>query len=399
VIGMTIETKLPLDGIRVLEFTHNVMGPTTGMLLGDLGADVIHVEPPAGDATRRLRGFGSGYFAFYSRNKKSLAVNLKSDDGKKIIMELVRDTDVVVENFGPGTMDRLGYGYDDLKKIRPDIIYCSMKGFLSGPYEKRAAMDEVVQMMSGLAYMTGEPGKPMRAGTSIIDMGGGMFGLIGILTALYNREKTGEGTFLKTSLFETAAYFMGQHMAYGALTDEAVPPMPARVSAWSIYRVFQTQDGPIFIGIISEKHWKAFCDAFGRDDWLADERLGSNNDRISEREWLHPAVAEMIAEYPRAEVVARLDRAGVPFSPIARPEDLYDDPQLNEGLGLLETVLPAGVTAKLPRIPLEMDEYDFGLRRNPPAIGEDTVELLRGLGYTEEQIADLAAREVVATVE
>ncbi len=393
---MTSETPLPLDGIRVLEFTHNVMGPTTGMLMGDLGADVIHVEPPAGDATRRLRGFGSGYFAFYSRNKKSLAVNLKSDEGKKIIMELVRDTDVVVENFGPGTMDRLGYGYDDLKKIRSDVIYCSMKGFLSGPYEKRAAMDEVVQMMSGLAYMTGEPGKPMRAGTSIIDMGGGMFGLIGILTALYKREKTGEGEFLKTSLFETAAYFMGQHMAYGALTDEPVPPMPARVSAWSIYRVFQTQDGPIFIGIISEKHWKAFCDAFGRDDWLADERLGSNNDRISERGWLHPAVAEMIVEYPRAEVVARLDRAGVPFSPIARPEDLYDDPQLNEGLGLLETVLPGGVTAKLPRIPLEMDEYDFGLRRNPPRIGEDTVELLKELGYNEEQIADLAAQEVVA---
>jgi crotonobetainyl-CoA:carnitine CoA-transferase CaiB-like acyl-CoA transferase len=396
---MTSENPLPLDGIRVLEFTHNVMGPTTGMLLGDLGADVIHVEPPAGDATRRLRGFGSGYFAFYSRNKKSLAVNLKSDEGKKIVMELARDSDIVVENFGPGTMDRLGYGYEDLKMVKSDIIYCSMKGFLSGPYEKRAAMDEVVQMMSGLAYMTGEPGKPMRAGTSIIDMGGGMFGLIGILTALYIREKTGEGTFLKTSLFETAAYFMGQHMAYGALTDEPVPPMPARVSAWSIYRVFQTQDGPIFIGIISEKHWKAFCDAFGRDDWLADERLGSNNDRISEREWLHPAVAEMIAEYPRAEVVARLDRAGVPFSPIARPEDLYDDPQLNEGLGLLETVLPAGVTAKLPRIPLEMDEYDFGLRRNPPAIGEDTVELLRRLGYTAEQIAELVAKEVVATVE
>jgi crotonobetainyl-CoA:carnitine CoA-transferase CaiB-like acyl-CoA transferase len=394
---MTDGNKLPLDGIRVLDFTHNVMGPTTGMLMGDLGAEVIHIEPPAGDATRRLRGFGSGYFAFFSRNKKSLAVNLKADEGKKIVMELVRGADVVVENFGPGTMDRLGYGYDALKEITPDVIYCSMKGFLSGPYEKRAAMDEVVQMMSGLAYMTGEPGKPMRAGTSIIDMGGGMFGLIGILTALYNREQTGEGIFLKSALFETAAYFMGQHMAYGALTDDPVPPMPARVSAWSIYRVFETQDGPIFIGIISEKHWKAFCNAFGRDDWLADERLGSNNDRISEREWLHPAVAEMIAKYPRAEVTARLDRASVPFSPIARPEDLYDDPQLNDGLGLLETTLPAGVTAKLPRIPLEMGDHDFGLRRNPPQIGEDTTDLLKELGYTEEQVGKLMDDGVVAT--
>lgn len=391
------DTKLPLDGIRVLDFTHNVMGPTTGMLMGDLGAEVIHIEPPAGDATRRLRGFGSGYFAFYSRNKKSLAVNLKADEGKTIVMDLVRGADVVVENFGPGTMDRLGYGYDALKEITPDIIYCSMKGFLSGPYEKRAAMDEVVQMMSGLAYMTGEPGKPMRAGTSIIDMGGGMFGLIGILTALYNREQTGEGIFLKSSLFETAAYFMGQHMAYGALTDDPVPPMPARVSAWSIYRVFECTDGPIFIGIISEKHWKAFCGAFDRDDWLADERLGTNNDRISERHWLHDAVAEMIGGFPRAEVTARLDKAGVPFSPIARPEDLYDDPQLNEGLGLLETTLPAGVTAKLPRIPLEMGDHDFGLRRNPPQIGEDTTDLLQDLGYTEDQIAKLVEEGVVAT--
>jgi crotonobetainyl-CoA:carnitine CoA-transferase CaiB-like acyl-CoA transferase len=391
------ENNLPLSNIRVLDFTHNVMGPTTGMLLGDLGADVIHIEPPKGDATRRLRGFGSGYFAFYSRNKRSLAVNLKADEGRKIIMDLAKTADVAVENFGPGTMDRLGYGYDDLKKVRPDIVYCSMKGFLSGPYEKRAAMDEVVQMMSGLAYMTGEPGKPMRAGTSIIDMGGGMFGLIGILTALYERERTGEGKFLKTALFETAAYFMGQHMAYGALTDDPVPPMPARVSAWSVYKVFQTQDGPIFIGIISEKHWKAFCEAFGRDDWLADERLGSNNDRISEREWLHPAVAEMIAKYSRAEVTARLDKAGVPFSPIARPEELYDDPQLNQGLGLLETTLPAGVTTKLPRIPIEMQDCDFGLRYNPPQVGEHTAEVLAELGFSEQQIGELVERGVVAT--
>ena len=393
---MTSETKLPLDGIRVLDFTHNVMGPTTGMLLGDLGADVIHVEPPAGDATRRLRGFGSGYFSFFSRNKRSLAVDLKTDQGRKIVKGLVRSTDIVVENFGPGTMDRLGYGYADLKEIKDDIIYCSLKGFLSGPYERRTAMDEVVQMMSGLAYMTGEPGKPMRAGTSIIDMGGGMFGLIGILTALYTRATTGQGAFLKTALFETAAFFMGQHMAYGALTDEPVPPMPARVSAWSIYRVFETADHPVFIGIISEKHWRGFCEAFGRDDWLADDRLGSNNDRITERDWLLPEVAEMIKQFPRAEVVARCDSVGVPFSPIARPEDLYEDPQLNQGLGLLETVLPAGVTTKLPRTPIEMESCDFGLRRNPPAIGEHTAELLEELGYSAEEISRLATDGVVA---
>jgi crotonobetainyl-CoA:carnitine CoA-transferase CaiB-like acyl-CoA transferase len=393
---MSTATRLPLADIRVLDFTHNVMGPTTGMLLGDLGADVIHIEPPKGDATRRLRGFGSGYFAFYSRNKRSLAIDLKAEAGRKVVLELVAGSDVLVENFGPGTMDRLGYGYEQLKEHRDDLVYCSLKGFLSGPYEHRTAMDEVVQMMSGLAYMTGEPGKPMRAGTSIIDIGGGMFGLIGILTALYTRARIGEGTHVKSALFETAAFFMGQHMAYGALTDEPVPPMPARVSAWSIYRVFETQDEPVFIGIISDKHWQSFCEVFARQDWLADPRLATNNDRISERAWLVPAVAEMIRALPRAEVVTRCERAGIPFSPIARPEDLYEDPQLNQGLGLLETRLPAGVTTKLPRIPLEMPPHDFGLRFDPPAVGEHSAEILVELGYTAEEIAQLAAEGVIA---
>jgi crotonobetainyl-CoA:carnitine CoA-transferase CaiB-like acyl-CoA transferase len=229
-------SQLPLQGLTVLEFTHAVMGPTTGLLLADMGAEVIHIEPPEGDSTRRLRGFGTGYFSFYSRNKKSLAIDIKSVKGKEIIYELAKKADIVVENFGPGTMDRLGFSFQKFEEINPRIIYCSLKGFLSGPYEKRHAMDEVVQMMGGLAYMTGRPGDPIRAGTSIIDITGGMFGYIGILQALYEREKTGLGKFVKSSLFETTAFLMGQHMAYGAITKMPVPPMPARVSAWSIKR-------------------------------------------------------------------------------------------------------------------------------------------------------------------
>ena len=252
--------SLPLQNIKVLEFTHAVMGPTTGLLLADMGAEVIHIEPTQGDETRRLKGFGTGYFPFYNRNKKSLAIDIKSKPGQDIIYQMVEGADVVVENFGPGTMDRLGFGYDKLKTLNDKIIYCSLKGFASGPYQNRHAMDEVVQMMGGLAYMTGRPGDPLRAGTSIVDITGGMFGYIGILTALYEREKTGAGKLVKSSLFETTAFLMGQHMAYAAITKVQVPPMPARVSAWSVYKIFNTKDkDQIFIGIISEKHWERFC--------------------------------------------------------------------------------------------------------------------------------------------
>lgn len=283
------EKILPLEGVRVLAFTHAVMGPAAGMILADLGAEVIHIEPPSGDTTRKLRGFGVGYFSYFNRNKKSLAVDLKSPEGRGIILKLVETADILLENFGPGTIDRLGYDYETLSEINPQLIYCSLKGFLPGPYEKRVAMDEVVQMMGGLAYMTGPSGSPLRAGTSIVDITGGMFGAMGIILALYDRERTGRGTFVKSALFETVAFVMGQHMAYSAIVQGPVPPMPERVSAWSVYKLFETRDDDqVFIGIISEKHWQQFCEAFSRKDWLADERLKSNNARIKEREWFLP---------------------------------------------------------------------------------------------------------------
>ena len=303
------------------------MGPTAGLVLGDLGAEVIHVEPPHGDSTRRLKGFGTGYFPFYSRNKKSLAVDLKDPDAHAAVVALAQTCDIVVENFGPGTMDRLGLGYDDLARGREDLIYCSLKGFLPGPYEARHAMDEVVQMMGGLAYMTGPPGQPLRAGTSVVDITGGMFGVIGILAALHERESTGKGQLVKAALFETTAFLMGQHMAYSALVDHPVPPMPARVSAWSIYRTFPTADDDlVFIGIISENHWRAFAEAFDRPDWLEDARLATNNARIDAREWFIPDVEQTLAQHDKAEIIRRAEAAGIPFAPIARPEDLFDGP-------------------------------------------------------------------------
>jgi crotonobetainyl-CoA:carnitine CoA-transferase CaiB-like acyl-CoA transferase len=387
---------LPLQGLTVLEFTHAVMGPTTGLLLADMGAEVVHIEPQEGDSTRRLKGFGTGYFPFYSRNKKSLAIDLKAPEGIELIYKLVDKADIVVENFGPGTMDRLGFGYDVLSARNPRLIYCSLKGFLSGPYEKRHAMDEVVQMMGGLAYMTGRPGDPLRAGTSIVDITGGMFGYIGILLALYERTTTGKGKLVKSALFETTAFLMGQHMAYGAITKTPVPPMPARVSAWSIYRIFDTADAqPVFIGIISEKHWLRFCETFGRHDWATDERLKTNNDRIEARDWFLPEVEQTVVRFTKAEVIKKCEAADIPFAPIARPEDLFDDPQLSAGGSLLETTLPDGTVARLPTFPLEYGGEKAVLRDNPPAIGAHTLAVLQGLGLTETEIAALKIKGIV----
>jgi crotonobetainyl-CoA:carnitine CoA-transferase CaiB-like acyl-CoA transferase len=390
--------ELPLKGIKVLAFTHAVMGPSAGLILADLGAEVIHIEPPTGDMTRRLKGFGIGYFSFFNRNKKCLAVDLKAAEGREIIHKLVETADILLENFGPGTMDRLGYDYESLSKINPRLIYCSLKGFLPGPYEKRVAMDEVVQMMGGLAFMTGPPGQPLRAGTSIIDITGGMFAAIGAIVALYDRQKTGKGTFIKSALFETTAFIMGQHMAYAALTEGPVPPMPARVSAWSIYRLFETKDADqVFIGIISEKHWQQFCEAFGRRDWFEDERLKTNNDRIREREWFLPEVEKLIKQYTKQEVIDICDKAGICFAPIARPEDLFEDPQLNQGeLGLLETTFPSGEKVKMPRLPVQIGSYDLGKRSDPPAaIGAHTRQVLESVGYTSDEIRELAAKKII----
>ena len=391
------ENGLPLEGIKVLSFTHAVMGPAASLILADFGAEVIHIEPTSGDNTRRLKGFGIGYFPFFNRNKKSIAIDIKSEVGRKIILKLVETADVLIENFGPGTMDRLGYDYDSLGKVNPKLIYCSLKGFLPGPYENRVAMDEVVQMMGGLAYMTGPPGQPLRAGTSIIDVTGGMFGAMGILLALYDRQKTGKGTFIKSALFETTAFLMGQHMAYAALTEGPVPPMPARVSAWSIYRLFETKDSEqIFIGIISEKHWATFCEAFGRMEWLADKRLATNNDRIRERDWFLPEVEKLIAGFTKSEIVQRCESAKICFAPIARPEDLFDDPQLNQGKGLLETTFPAGEKSKMPRLPIQVGDYDFIKRSDPRAkAGADTRQILNSIGFSNDEIKQFADQKII----
>ena len=393
----TTDSSLPLAGIRVLEFTQTIMGPCAGLLLADLGADVIKIEAaPAGDNTRKLPGFASGFFGYFNRNKRSLAIDLKSDEGRGLIHELARDADVVIENFAPGTMDRLGCGYEDLRAINDRLIYCALKGFLSGPYEKRPALDEIVQFMAGLTYMTGPPGRPLRAGTSIIDIMGGTFGVVAILAALQERGRTGKGQLVKSALFESTVFAMGQHMAGRVLTGEEVPPMPARRGAWGVYEPFKTaDDDQVFVGITSNQHWTRFCDAFDCPQLRDDPRLATNEKRVECRSWLLPAIAEILVRYTREEIVRKCEAASIPFAPVSTVDDLFDDPHLNEGGGLLDVVLPGDVRTKLPRLPVEMNGHSLGLRREAPRMGEHTREILAGIGLDQARIAELQERKII----
>ncbi|MFM2043217.1 MAG: hypothetical protein RLY86_1793 [Pseudomonadota bacterium] len=391
-------SSLPLAGLRVVEFTHMVMGPTVGLVLGDLGADVVKVEPIGGDNTRRLLGSGAGYFPMYGRNKRSIAIDLKAPAGRDVALDLLRGADVLVENFRTGTMDALGFGEAAMKAHNPRLIYCSAKGFLAGPYQDRTALDEVAQMMGGLAYMTGPPGRPLRAGASVIDVMGGLFAVIGVLAALLNREGTGTGGTVRSALFENCVFLVGQHMAQYAVTGTPAKPMPVRTSAWAVYDLFTTKDGEqVFIGVVTDTQWEKFCAAFGLDDLAANPDFARNNGRVLARETIIPRVQALVAGLDKTEIMPRLEQVGLPFAPVTRPEELFDDPHLAAGGGLVPVTLPgSGVRTRLPALPVEIDGRRFGVHRDLAAPGEQSREILAGLGYDPARIDDLIARGIIA---
>ena len=399
---MNDQHKLPLEGLRVVEFTHMVMGPTCGMVLADMGAEVIKVEPIEGDRTRLLLGSGAGFFPMFNRNKKSIRINLQSPEGAAVARQLCATADVVAENFKPGSMAKYGLDYASLSRANPKIIYASLKGFLPGPYDHRTALDEVVQMMGGLAYMTGRPGDPLRAGTSVNDIMGGMFGAIGILGALIQRGVSGRGQEVQAALFENNVFLVGQHMLQYAITGVAAEPMPNRISAWGVYDVFTVKHGEqIFLSAVSDAQWTTFCDVLGFADLKADPRYASNNDRVRERNGsLLPQLRERLVAFTAAELSAIFEKAGLPFAPIVKPEELFEDEHLNATGGLAEVRLTdgdkAGQSARAALLPFTMDGQRLGVRRQPPHSGENTRELLRELGLAEADIDALCAQRAVA---
>jgi crotonobetainyl-CoA:carnitine CoA-transferase CaiB-like acyl-CoA transferase len=392
---------LPLEGTRVLELGHIVAGPTAALILADLGADVVKIErPDGGDQARRMSGNGS-VFHFLNRNKRSIIIDLKARAGKEVFRRLVRTADVVLDNYAPGVLERLGLGYDDLAAINPRLVYLSLKGFLPGPYEHRPSLDELAQMMGGLAYMTGPRGQPLRAGASIIDIGAATYGVIAVQAALAQRERTGRGQRIVAGLYETSVFWVGQWMVMAAMSGEPSVPMPEAGQSvrmgWGIFHLFPTADEgeQVFIAVTSNAHWERFCGALDLPDLLADENLDSNLKRVAARPWLLPRVREETAKYPSAALMERLEAAGVPCGPVRRPDQLLDDPHLVATEQLLPVPLPGGDVAPLPKLPWRSDAYAFGLRQPPPGLGEHTREVLAEAGLSDAEIDALLAEQAV----
>jgi len=398
---MNAPVPQPLAGLRVIEFTHMVMGPTCGMLLADMGAEVIKIEPVGGDRTRTLLGAGAGFFPMFNRNKKSIQLDLHRPEGAEAARRLCATADVVVENFKPGTMEKYGLDYASLSEANPRLIYAAHKGFLPGPYDHRTALDEVVQMMGGLAYMTGRPGDPIRAGTSVNDIMGGLFGAIGVLGALLQRGITGRGMEVQSALYENNVFLVGQHMLQYAVTGKPAAPLPARDNPWAVYDVFTVKDGEqIFLAAVSDAQWTKFCGVLGLADLQAEPELATNNLRVVQRPRLLRAIAERIAHLSAAELAARMEQAGLPFAPIRKPEDLYDDEHLLATGGLADVTLPDGARAgqkvKTTLFPFTLAGQRLGVRLDPPKAGEHSRELLRSAGYEPAAIDALVAQGVAA---
>jgi crotonobetainyl-CoA:carnitine CoA-transferase CaiB-like acyl-CoA transferase len=389
-------SSLPLDGIRVVELSHMVMGPTCGMILADLGAEVIKVEPVGGDSTRRLPGAGAGFFRVFNRNKHSIAMDLESPQGREAVLALIDTADVFIENFRPGRMRQIGLDYASLRERNPRLIYAAHKGFLNGPYGNRLALDEVVQMMAGLAYMTGPVGRPLRAGSSVNDIMGGMFGAIGVLAALMERRATGKGCEVQAALYENCVLLAAQHMQQYVVTGQAPAPMPNRISAWAIYDVFEFANAEqMFLAATGDRQWEALCQVLGLEALLDDPSLASNRERVAQRPRLLAQLTGVFATMDAQALAVKLEQQHIPFALIRRPQELFDDPHLLQSGGLAPLQLEDGGFTAVPLLPFSLDGKRLQPRQPIARVGEHSHKIMQGLGYSDEQIAQWCAAGVL----
>lgn len=390
----------PISDITVVELGHIVAGPFCGMILADLGADVIKVERPAtGDMLRDSSELGNSTFDYLNRNKSSVTIDLKSEEGSAVFKRLIDEADVVVENFGPQATDRLGIGYDDLSKDREGLIYCSIKGFTPGPYEEYPALDPIAESLSGLMSVTGrEDMPPVRSGTSIADMAAAMYAVIAILGALRHREQTGEGAHLYSGLFESTVSLMGYWLAYTETYGKVPKPLGASHMNWSPYEVFRGIDGTwVFIGPAGQAQWERMCHSLSLDDLLEDPRFETLADRRQHNEELIDILRDRLSGYSSTEIVERLREVDVPVAPVNDIDDVLQDPHLDE-IGMLQKIATTegdGDEIRVPRYPIFSDGHEHAPLRSPPALGEQTEAILSELGFADDEIESLRTADVI----